>query len=142
VVWCRFAPEIERLAERLTKAKIAHGVKSGCANSYENELHPKSTHQGPYILVCQPQAAQYGNNFSRARTSIFLSQDYNRVVRSQAAERVQAHGAGETTAEIDVVVTGPRGQKTVVHDIIRSVRELEDAEKRTAADWKRILTTE
>lgn len=142
VVWCRFAPEIERLATLLTDAEIVHGVKSGDRDTYNNELHPRSNHSGQYILVCQPQTAQYGNNFSRARTSIFLSQDYNRITRSQAGDRVQADGAGATTLELDVIVTGPKGQKTVVHDIIRCVRELEDAEKRTAADWKKVLTTE
>jgi hypothetical protein len=143
VVWCRFVPEIVRLAERLSKAGIAHGVKYGELDTYRNQLHPRNEeYVGCYVLVCQPQTAQYGNNFSRARTSVFLSQDYNRVTRSQAAERVQADGAGATTLELDVVVTGPRGQKTVVNDIIKSVRDLEDAEKRTAADWKRVLLAE
>lgn len=145
VIWSRFVPEIERLIVRLTDdfcGELRFGVKYGNANSYGSELHPQSKYEGPYILVCQPQTAQYGNNFSKARTSIFLSQDYNRVTRAQAAERVQAHGAGETTSEIDVVVTGPKGQKTVVHDIINVVREREDAEKRTAADWKRVLLAE
>lgn len=142
VIWSRFVPEIERLVARLDEADIVYGFKYGDGVDYHNELHPLSKYEGPYILVCQPQAAQYGNNFSKARTSLFLSQDYNRVTRAQAAERVQAHGAGETTSEIDVVVTGPRGQKTVVHDIIHSVREREDAEKRTAAEWKRVLLEE
>jgi hypothetical protein len=142
VVWSRFVPEIIRLSTRLIRANIPHGVKFSGEDSYNNELHPRHKHKGPYVLVCQPQTAQYGNNFSRARTSIFLSQDYNRITRAQAAERVQADGVGATTAELDVVVTGPRGQKTIVHDIIASVREKEDAEKRTAQDWKRILTAE
>jgi hypothetical protein len=105
-------------------------------------LHPRSKYQGPYVLVCQPQSAQYGNNFSRARTSIFLSRDYNRITRAQAGDRVQADGAGATTSELDVVVTGPRGQKTIVHDIIASLLERENAEKRTAAEWRRVLTEE
>jgi hypothetical protein len=146
VIWSRFVPEIERLRDRLYtwihKGGPMFGVKYGNANGYNNELHPRNEYEGPFILVCQPQTAQYANNFSKARTSLFLSQDYNRVTRAQAQERVQAHGAGATTSELDVVITGPRGQKTVVHDIINVVREREDAEKRTAADWKRVLLAE
>lgn len=142
VVWSRFKPEIERLVCRLGENQINHGWKYGGGDTYRNQLHPRDNYKGPYILVCQPQTAQYGNNFSKARTSIFLSQDYNRITRAQAAERVQADGAGDTTLELDVVVTGPRGQKTIVHDIINSVREREDAEKRTAREWIRILQEE
>lgn len=138
VVWARFTPEIERLTKRL-RSVITMGVKSHGVDTYLGELHPLSTYAGPYVLVCQPQTAQYGNNFSRARTSIFLSQDYNRVTRAQAAERVQANDAGETTLELDCLITGPRGQKTIVHDIIESVRSKEDAEKRTAEGWKKVL---
>lgn len=142
VISSRFVPEIERLSLRLDKEGIRYGTKRGKVDSYWNELHPRNNYTGPYILVCQPQTAQYGNNFSKARTTIFLSQDYNRVTRAQFAERVQADGAGETTLELDVVVTGPRGQKTIVHDIINTVREREDAEKRTAREWIRILQEE
>jgi hypothetical protein len=142
VVWCRFVPEIERISIAMVKAGWLHGVKCSWGDTYANELHPRSSYQGPYILVCQPQTAQYGNNFSRARTSIFLSQDYNRVTRAQAGDRVQADGAGATTLELDVLVTGPRGQKTIVHDIVASVRSKEEAEKRTAQAWKRILQEE
>lgn len=142
VVWARFVPEILRVAEELQLLGIPHGVKSSQVDTYTNELHPRSSYQGPYILVCQPQTAQYGNNFSRARTGIFLSQDYNRVTRAQAGDRVQADGAGATTLELDVLVTGPRGQKTIVHDIVASVRSKEEAEKRTAQVWRKVLTDE
>lgn len=139
VIFCRFVPEIERLATRLVKAKITHGTKFSGGATYNQELHPRNDFKGSYVLLCQPQSTQYGNNFSKARTTVFLSQDYNRVCRAQAAERVQAHEAGESTVELDVVITGPRGQRTIVHDIIQSVREKEDAERRTAQDWKRVL---
>ena len=144
VIWCRFVPEIVRLSLEMMKvlSTFEYGVKSSETDTYENQLHPRSKYQGPYILVCQPQTAQYGNNFSRARTSIFLSQDYNRVTRAQAGDRVQADGAGATTLELDVLVTGPRGQKTIVHDIVASVRGKEEAEKRTAQAWKKVLMEE
>lgn len=142
VIWARFVPEIFRLATEMDMLGIDHGIKSGDVDMYKNELHPRSSHQGSYILVCQPQTAQYGNNFSRARTSIFLSQDYNRVTRAQAGDRVQADGAGATTLELDVLVTGPRGQKTIVHDIVASVRGKEEAEKRTAQAWRKVLLEE
>jgi hypothetical protein len=106
-------------------------------------LHPKHHTRWPFVGIAQPQSAQYAFNFSKADTVVYLSQDYNRITRAQSEDRVQAKGAGRSTTQLfDVVVTGPRGQKTIVHDIIRSVREKEDAEKRTAQDWVRALTEE
>lgn len=143
VIWSRFVPEIERLVARLQKYGLPHGVKYSKKDSYDGQLHPRSEYNDGYVLVCQPQSAQYGNNFSKAATSLFLSQDYNRITRAQAGDRVQADGTGRfTTHELDVIVTGPRGQKTVVHDIIAVVQGREDAEKRTAEGWKRILLEE
>lgn len=145
VIWSRFVAEIERLLDALRVAKLEGihlGVLYGERKEGYQEFHTKHDYNGPMVMVAQPQSAQYGYNFSKADTVVYLSQDYNRITRAQSEDRVQASGARESTSLLDVVVTGPRGQKTIVHDIIQSVREKEDAEKRTAQEWKRILTEE
>lgn len=143
VVWSRFVPEIKRLVDQCTGKPWMTGEMYGEVKQGFECLHPKHIYTGPFVGVAQPQSAQYGYNFSKADTVVYLSQDYNRITRAQSEDRVQAVGAArQSTSLLDVVVTGPRGQKTVVHDIIRSVREKEDAEKRTAKDWVKALTEE
>jgi len=142
VVWSRFVPEIERLEQRLVKESIHYGLLYGEKKLGHNLLHPASSYTGPLVLVAQPQAAKYGLNLSKADTAVYLSQDYDRVTRSQSEDRIQATGVRKTSLLADVIVTGPRGQKTVVHDIVASVRAKEEAEKRTAQDWKRVLLEE
>jgi SNF2 family DNA or RNA helicase len=144
VIWSRFVPEIERLDSRMDNQfpYVGSGLLYGSKKENQQMLHPINKHAGPFVLIAQPQAAQYGLNFSKADTAIYLSQDYNRVTRAQSEDRIQATGTRKTSHLIDVLVTGPQGQRTVTHDIIRSVREKEDAEKRTARDWKRILLEE
>lgn len=143
VVWSRFVPEIERLFVKVSQhwpCGLLYGKEKDGGHEY---LHPRHEYKDGFVLVAQPQSAQYGLNFSKADTVVYLSQDYNRITRAQSEDRVQAKGSERATTQLfDVVVTGPRGQKTIVHDIIRSVREKEDAELRTAKDWIKALTEE
>lgn len=141
VVWCRWRPEIERLAEALSRCSPRLGVWYG-GRKDENFLHPDHPYAGPGIMVCQPQAAKYGVNFSKAGAAVYLSQGYGHVVREQSEERVQAPNGRETTLLLDVLVTGPDGQRTVTHDIISVLRTKEDLAKRTVAQWRTVLQEE
>lgn len=144
VLWCRFQPEIERLVARLsrmdrTKVCVVYGKKK----DYNDELHPDSPFMGSLILVAQPQALRYGVNLSKADNEAFVSQDYNRVTRAQAEDRIQPkEGVRGTSLVIDVLVTGPNGQKTVTWDIKKVLEDKAEVATRTTQEWKRILLEE
>lgn len=142
VIWSRFVPEIERLAKRCVDAKLLCGLLYGANKSGAGMLHPLVPDTEGFVLIAQPQAAKYGLNLSKADTAVYLSQDYDRVTRSQSEDRIQAPGVRKSSLLADVIVTGPRGQKTIVHDIVASVRAKEDAERRTAQAWKKVLLEE
>ena len=141
VIWAWFVPEILRLIDLVVEAGHVVGVQYGAEKSNMDMLHPRHPYQGEFVGIAQPQAAQYGLNFSKADTNVFLSQDYNRVTRTQAEQRTEAPGR-LSTSMIDVLVTGPRGQRTIVHDIVQSIREKEELERRTTDHWKRVLLEE
>jgi hypothetical protein len=142
VVWCRWRPEIERLQTALAKFKeLRVGVKYGGYQD-ENFLHPDHTFAGAGVMVCQPQAAKFGVNFSKADTEVFLSQDYDRVSRSQSEERVQLIGARRSTLVVDVLVRGPQGQRTIVDDVYAVLHDKENVATRTVQAWKKSLTEE
>jgi SNF2-related domain len=144
VIWVRFRAEIERYFDRISRkyqdVKVTR--QYGDVKDYDGELHPKHPFTGAFVLIVQQQAAQYGMNFSKADTEVFASQDYNVVTRSQSEVRLQAPDTRSITSVIDLLVTGPQGQKTVTHDIVKSLREKEDLGRRTAARWKQVLTEE
>lgn len=144
VVWCRWRPEITRLYEEMSKTyttdQVFLGLQYGSASD-ANFLHPSHPYRGAGVMICQPQAAQYGLNFSKASVNVWLSGDYKRVTRRQAEDRVQSLSS-EGVLILDVLVTGPQGQKTVIHDIIKCQRDKTDLAQRLSADWKRILTEE
>lgn len=145
VAWCRWQSEIERLYEHLTTKyktrELFLGMNYG-GRKDENFLHPNHPWDGAGLMIAQPQAAQYGLNYSKAQTNIWLSGDYRRVTRRQAEARVQAMDSKEAVDIIDVLVTGPNGQRTIVHDILKTQRTKEDVARRLSSDWKRILMEE
>jgi hypothetical protein len=142
VVWCRWRSEIERLARLATKLPTKVSVVYGAKKDYNDELHPDSQYLGPLLLIAQPQALRYGVNLSRAGTEVYLSQDYNLITRAQSIERLQAPNGRSTTLVLEVLVTGPNGQRTVTWDIKRTLEQKEEITRRTANEWKIVLEKE
>lgn len=142
IVWCRWRPEIERLVSMLAGLRINVGCIYGGKNENMEWFHPSSTMDEAAVGVGQVQAAQYGKNYSRATAVTYLSQDYNLVSRQQSEDRVQAPKVRATTLMMDVEVTGPDGQLTVVHDIIKVQRTKENLANRTVEKWKEVLRDE
>lgn len=144
VLWCRWRPELERLFRAVKdKHGIATGLWYGSSKQYNDELHPDSELTGAYCLIAQPQAVRYGVNFSKADTELYVSQDYNVTTRSQSEQRLQpGEGVRQITSAVDLLVTGPKGQRTVTWDISESLKNKSEIGHRTASEWKRILTEE
>lgn len=141
VIWSRWRMEIKWLVECLMQLPIAVGQYWGDKKTV-NFLHPDGNFDGAGIMVAQPAAAQFGITFAKADTVVYASHDYNLVQRAQSEERVQAPGLRQTTLMVDVLVTGPDGQRTVTHDIVRSLANKEDIAKRTVDRWRKVLSDE
>lgn len=146
VVWARFRPEIERLYHRLIRNTSANvRMVYGSKKLYHDELHPDNPHVGSLILVAQPQAMRFGVNCSKADVQVFLSQDYNRITRSQAEARIKAPkvpGSARVNLAVDVLVTGPNGQRTVTWDVKACLDGKDEVARRTAGEWKQVLLRE
>lgn len=144
VIWCRWVKEIERLYDRIMSKQELGGVavqRTYGAVKDHNILHPDSIYAGsPVICIAQPDAARFGVNYSKADTVVYLSQGYNLVTRSQSEDRVQAPNGRKTTLLIDVVVTGPDGQKTIIHDVVKTLANKEQLATRTTDQWRKILS--
>jgi hypothetical protein len=145
VVWSRWRAEIERLNSRLYGEfnDMDQGTMWGELKT-ENFLHPRSAHnpKDAGIMVCQPQAAQYGVSFAKATTAVFLSQGYSLVARQQTEDRIQSPDSRSHSYLVDVLVTGPKGERTVTHDVRAALLKKEDVALRTIAGWKQALEVE
>ena len=145
VVWSRWRAEIERLNKRLVSefSGMDCGTMWGEVKT-ENFLHPRSAHDPKTagVLVCQPQACQYGVSFAKATTAVYLSQGYSLVTRQQTEDRIQAPETRNHSYLVDVLVTGPKGERTVAHDVRAALLKKEDVALRTIAGWKKALEVE
>jgi hypothetical protein len=145
VVWSRWRAEIQRLHRKLGTAEILTGLKVGQVwgdVKDENFLHPRDNWKGSGVMICQPQAAQYGVSFAKADTEVFLSQGYSLVTRQQCEARIEAPDTRKHNYLVDVLVTGPRGERTVTHDVRAALLKKEDVALRTIAGWKNALEVE
>lgn len=143
IIWCRWTREIDRLVAALgtTRAFYTNIMRHDGVRKDANVLHREGGHDGPITCVAHPAAAQYGLDFSRADTELWLSCGYSLVQRTQAGARFQADD-GITRQSLDVIVTGPDGQRTISHDVAQALRDKEVVATRTTAEWRKILMEE
>jgi SNF2 family DNA or RNA helicase len=76
-----------------------------------------------------------GLNLTAAHTVMYLSNDYSLKTRLQSEDRVHRPGQTNVVSYYDVVATGPDGQKTIDHHIIKALREKNDIATWTTSAW-------
>lgn len=144
IVWCRFTPERVRLTDRLKDLKIPLWEIVGGQNRRErdlavHELTPLTRSPGHGVLVGQPQAGGLGLTLTAAHDSIYYSSTWSFVDRDQTEGRTARHGQQKDCRFWDLLATGPDGQKTVDHKVLKTVRDGGDIAQWTVEDWRGAL---
>jgi hypothetical protein len=70
---------------------------------------------------------------------VYLSNDFNYRTRAQADGRIDRPGQTQPVQYVDVVATGPKGQRTVDHHILQALRRKEDIATWSALQWRQVL---
>ncbi len=101
---------INLLSDRLTKAKIKHGLITGDQTELERD-NAITNFQSGYtsLILCTIQAGGVGITLSRAGVMAFLQRSWSQVDQIQAENRAQRPGAEEyndTIVKIDYVCPG------------------------------------
>ena len=143
ITWCRFRPEIARLAkrvqERFPKTRI-QVLQGGLSKSDRQEavsfFHPDSPDiEGSALLIGQPQAGRFGLNFAKCSNVDYLSNDHSILTRSQSEDRVDRPGQKFNVLIQDYVVVGPNRERTVSGMILKGLRTHEDFARWTTSKW-------
>jgi SNF2 family DNA or RNA helicase len=147
IVWCRFRPERERLAAALRAVGIKTYEIYGGQNSAEREtaklaFHPTSRGSGRRVLVAQPHAGGKGLDFSAATEALYQSNDWSLEWRQQSEDRSHRSGTIEQVSYIEILATGPTGQKTIDHTILRGLRGKQNLAAWTCRAWRDALVKE
>lgn len=149
VVWCRFRAEAERVerAVRTEYPDVAVGLVQGVSSAAEREeraanlglLDPRRAPAGPVVLVCNLRTGGVGVDLHAAHTAVYMSNDYSLILRRQSEGRLDRPGQVAPVQLFDVVATGPDGQRTADHAVVRALRKKEDVARWTAGEWSQVL---
>jgi len=148
IFWCRFRLEAERLEEALRSrlgvdaVKLLYGGQSPEERSEAIRLLGPGCPDLPAALVGIARTGGLGLDLSGASTTVYVSNEYSLMVRQQSAARPLGPNQKRPCAYFDFVATGPQGQKTVDHTVIKSLRGKEDLAGWGASRWAQELRGE
>jgi SNF2 family DNA or RNA helicase len=147
IVWCRFRIELERMMEEAARLfpDVARGYIMGGQKPAERAealrlLDPRTAPEGPVFFGGTYGTGALGINLTASHTVINMSFDFSYWKFVQTAARVNRPGQVHPVSYFDVVATGPTGQKTIDHLIVRAREAKEDVANWTTSAWLSALT--
>lgn len=149
VCWFRFRAELLRALDevRATFPQMAIGALHGGNTKAERReamrlLHPDSAPAGSVFVGGIEGTGSFGISLMAAHTSIDYSSGYSPGRYAQKADRIYGPGQGHPCAYFNIVAVGPRGQRTIDHDILVARMSGEHVASRTASAWVKALRNE
>lgn len=150
VVWCVFKPELHRLMEAVqTKfpnvrvGTIEGGQKKDERNLALRLLHPRTAILNePALLGGIYGTGSMGHNFTASHVVVNMSHTYSLFKYKQGSDRNHRPGQVKPVSYYDIVATGPDGQKTIDHAILKIRKEKDDIATWTAKAWLDAVSAE
>lgn len=148
LVWGRFRPEIERTAQAFRdelgrRSHLLYGAQSAIDRQTAiDALNPDLDPGEPVAVVGSRGAGGAALNLSGASLEINLSYTFLLREYLQARGRTDRPGLRHRLQRVDVVATGPKGQRTIDHHVLAELREKRDIAAWTAATWRQKLLEE
>lgn len=159
IIWGWFRHQVNAVFEMLTREfgkrydvkELIGGMNANAREESVRDFHPSTQPEGvsrsgspshPGLLCAQEQAGGMGLNLARANVNVYLSSSFSSLIREQSEERVHRPGQTRNVRVIDVIATGPKGQRTIDHVILEARRMKDNFNKWTKDQWKNKITKE
>lgn len=145
LIFTRFRSDVERTARVLAEAHPEvevvrlYGEQQLVERTRAKVLLAPDGDPTPGWVVANTQSGGAGLNFAAAAVCIFLANDYSLKTREQAEKRVDRPGQRGRVTFVDVLATGPRGEKTIDHVIVSALRRKEAMSAWTTDRWRAAL---
>ena len=145
VVFARFKPDVARLAVTLAEAYPAHWVGRMYSDASKDEkrrlkeLFVADGDPAKAIAVVNAQSGGAGLSLAQSNLAVFMGHEYSQRLRDQAEQRIADH---QQLTYLDILATGPKGERTVDHLILAAQRGQEETASWTAAMWRDRLTAD
>lgn len=145
LIWCRFRAELARIANVILTKPIYNYIHFGQIHGGQKRderskalqlLDPRQPFiNEPIIVAGTPSSGSMGLNLAGAHTVIYVSNDFSLKTRLQSEDRVHRPGQRHVVSYFDIIAEGPRGQRTIDHQIQRALRNKEDIANWTTKEW-------
>jgi SNF2 family DNA or RNA helicase len=147
IVWCRFTKEREQLVEALLKKnyqvwQIVGGQTKKDREEAVRAMTPSTRTDGPGVCVGQPQAGGLGLTLTAGHDTLYYSSTWSWFDRDQTEGRTARKTQQSDCRFWDLLATGPEGQKTVDHKVLKTIRDGGDIAMWTIADWREAVGEE
>ncbi len=151
LIWSRFRAEIERTCRRFNedtgraqrRMLMLYGQQSKADRAAAIALlNPDIPVDEPCGVVGHPAAGGAALNLAGASMDVTLSHDFSLRVYLQKRGRIDRMGQKHPIRYVDVVATGPKGQRTIDHHVLAALREKQDVATWTASTWRQKLLEE
>lgn len=145
LIFTRFRPDVERTRDALAAAYPTHEVLKFYGEQDPDErkrakmLLAPGGDPTPGIVIANAQSGGAAVNLAAAWLTIFLGNSYSHRLRRQAEGRTDRPGQTRRCTFLDVLAVGPKGQRTVDHEIAAALRRGEALEDWGAKEWLKAL---
>ncbi len=144
VIWSRFRAEGARLRRELESMGRRVFALVGGQPEREREAALREFQAGAEPaqadLVGQPQAGGVGVELPAADTELFISNVESLIDRQQAEDRLRRlNQKAKHINVLDVLATGPAGQRTIDHTIYGRLRSGQELHSMTYNQWRKSL---
>jgi hypothetical protein len=149
VAWCHFRVELFRMLDEVKKKFPQFDVGSIQGGQKKSErlhalslLKPETAPSGPVFVGGIIGTGSFGLDMCAAHTCVTMSDVYSPGRSAQTLDRVYGPGQKFPIAYYNIVAVGPKGQRTIDHDILTTRLAGEDIATRTAEAWVKALEGE
>lgn len=144
IVWSWWRADIENLWNAITALKTwsVYRLVGGESKEGIHQFHPANSSSNRILLLAQPAAGGMGLNLAKASKQVYLSKNFSWLIREQSQARVYRTGQENSVQTLDVLATGPKGQKTIDYQVHKAVVKKEKLGEWVKEEWIKILREE
>jgi hypothetical protein len=149
IVWCAFKAEVDQTLEALTHlwrgvelAPLYGDNKKADRDRVLRLLDPRTAPDGPVVVAGTLGTGSLGLTLTAADTNWYRSIRRSRLAFVQSQDRTHRPTQVNPVSYYYQLATGPKGQKTIDHLILRSMENMDYLANMTESAWVKALMEE